>query len=159
MLLEVPTHDPFASGSGVLGYMNGSTLTKPLYERVAKYGFTETVHVVFDADRVSRQEIVRRTEDLRDEVGNVDLDAHPTSTQYKECIFYHETQPPNNLTTRYAMERAKSFFPADDVHQHYMIDPTIGARSMSEIVAARQHSSAIWIRVFLACIAVAIALH
>lgn len=131
------TQHYFKQVRGVLhtetGFANGH-VDRPTYEQVYTdtTGHAEAVHIVFDADVVSAELLLRLFFKAIDPT-QADGQGHDIGTRYRTGIYYTDATTAE-LARRLLDEEArryseplttevaplKSFFPADDYHQDYL---------------------------------------
>ena len=127
----------FANTPGVLstevGYTGGST-DSPSYEEVCtgRTGHAEAVHLTFDPDQVSYEELLKIFFDLHDPT-QLDRQGPDVGHQYRSSIFFHTAEQERaaiaakeRVGTEYRSEvvtqivPAERFWPAEDYHQRYL---------------------------------------
>jgi methionine-S-sulfoxide reductase len=119
-----------------VGY-TGGTLQNPTYEDTqdGKSGHAESVEVKFDPSRVSYEHLLDQFFKMHDPTTK-DRQGNDTGSQYRSAIFYHgEEQKKEALAFKAKVEKsgawkapivteiseAKTFWPAEDYHQKYLI--------------------------------------
>ncbi len=130
--------DAFTHISGVIkttvGY-TGGTLKNPTYEQVCsdRTGFVEVVHIQFDEKKVSYKKLL----DLFWSIHNPTTENRQgpdIGSQYRSVIFFHtkeqekiaqESKKELEKSGKYdkpivtAIEKAQTFYPAEEYHQKY----------------------------------------
>ncbi len=127
----------FANTPGVLstmvGYTGGST-ESPSYEEVCtgRTGHAEAVHLTFDPDEVSYEELLKLLFSLHDPT-QLDRQGPDVGHQYRSAIFFHTPEQEREAIAakeRAATEQrsevvtqivpAERFWLAEDYHQRYL---------------------------------------
>ena len=127
----------FKQIAGVLatevGCANGQT-ANPTYEQVYTdtTGYAETVHVVYDSDRVSLRYLLRMFFVAIDPI-SLNKQGHDEGTRYRTGIYYTDAADLLTIDQVYAEEQRKyqqplaveklplqNFYPADEYHQDYL---------------------------------------
>lgn len=115
------------------GFANGNTMN-PTYEEVYSdtTGYTETVHVTYDADVVSLELLLRMFFAAIDPT-SLNKQGHDEGTRYRTGIYYTDASDLPLIERIYAEQQSKyaqplvvekqplkNFFPADEYHQDYL---------------------------------------
>lgn len=119
------------------GYAGGH-VTNPTYEQVCdgRTGHAEVVRVEFDADELPFRDLLGVFFAIHDPT-TPDRQGNDVGPQYRSAIYYHTPEQreiaeslikelgqdriwPNPIVTE--VEPIKTFFPAEDYHQHYFRD-------------------------------------
>lgn len=116
-----------------VGFANGQT-DNPTYEQVYTdtTGYAETVHVVFDPDKVSLEFLLRMFFVAIDPT-SLNKQGHDEGTRYRTGIYYTEAADLPFIDQVYAEEQSRfaqplvvekvplqNFYPADEYHQDYL---------------------------------------
>lgn len=118
----------------LVGYTGGE-VDNPTYRLVCtdKTGHAEAVQVIYDADKVSYEDLVKRFFDLHNPTTS-DRQGPDIGRQYRSAIFYHdETQKETAEKVKGVLNQsddfrnpvvteivpAGEFYPAEDYHQQY----------------------------------------
>ena len=116
-----------------VGFANGQT-ANPTYEQVYTdtTGYAETVHVVYDADKVSLEFLLRMFFVAMDPT-SLNKQGHDEGTRYRTGIYYTNAEDLPAIEKIYAEEQSKyaqplvvekspllNFYPADEYHQDYL---------------------------------------
>lgn len=130
--------EKFRTTDGVLethsGFMGGD-LPNPSYKKVCggDTGHAETVKVVYDADKVSYQDLLDKFWDIHDPT-QLNRQGPDIGSQYRSIIFYtNEDQKEKSLASKKKMESldkykdkvvtqiepAENFYKAEEYHQKY----------------------------------------
>ena len=127
----------FKQITGVLntevGFANGQT-ENPTYEQVYTdtTGYAETVHVVYDADQVSLEFLLRMFFVAIDPT-SLNKQGHDEGTRYRTGIYYTDAADLQTIEQVYKDEQSRcaqafvvekqplrNFYPADEYHQDYL---------------------------------------
>lgn len=115
-----------------VGYIGGKT-ENPTYEAVCSHttGHAEAVRIVYDADQVSDEVLLRHFFRLHDPT-QLNRQGPDIGDQYRSAVFYQDdtqkeraTQLINELQPSYqspivtTLEPAATFYPAEDYHQKF----------------------------------------
>jgi peptide methionine sulfoxide reductase msrA/msrB len=115
------------------GFANGQT-DNPTYEQVYTdtTGYAETVHVVYDPNKVSLEFLLRMFFVAIDPT-SLNKQGHDECTRYRTGIYYSDTADLQTIDRVYADEQRKfaqpfvveklplqKFYPADEYHQDYL---------------------------------------
>ena len=115
------------------GFANGQT-DNPTYEQVYTdtTGYAETVHVVYDPNKVSLEFLLRMFFVAIDPT-SLNKQGHDEGTRYRTGIYYSDTADLQTIDRVYADEQRKfaqpfvveklplqKFYPADEDHQDYL---------------------------------------
>lgn len=115
------------------GFANGNTIS-PTYEEVYTdtTGYAETVHVMYDADMVSLELLLRMFFVAIDPT-SLNKQGHDEGTRYRTGIYYTDAADLPLIEQIYAEEQNKynepfvvekqplrNFYPADEYHQDYL---------------------------------------
>ena len=116
-----------------VGFANGQT-AKPTYEQVYTdtTGYAETVHVMYDPNKVSLEFLLRMFFVAIDPT-SLNKQGHDVGTRYRTGIYYADTTDLQTIEKVYAEEQSKyqqplvveklplqNFYPADEYHQDYL---------------------------------------
>ncbi len=116
-----------------VGFANGQT-DNPTYEKVYTdtTGYAETVHVVYDADVVSLDFLLRMFFVTIDPT-SLNKQGHDEGTRYRTGIYYTDAEDLPTIEKVYAEEQSKNqqplvveklplqnFYSADEYHQDYL---------------------------------------
>ena len=116
-----------------VGFANGQT-EMPTYEQVYTdtTGYAETVHVVYDPDKVSLEFLLQMFFVAIDPT-SLNKQGHDEGTRYRTGIYYTDAADLPAITRVYAEEQIKytqplvveklplqNFYPADEYHQDYL---------------------------------------
>ncbi len=116
-----------------VGFANGQT-ENPTYEQVYTdtTGYAETVHVIYDPDKVSLDFLLRMFFVAIDPT-SLNKQGHDEGTRYRTGIYYTDTADLQTIEKVYAEEQNKcglpfvveklplqNFYPADEYHQDYL---------------------------------------
>ena len=116
-----------------VGFANGQT-DHPTYEQVYTdtTGYAETVHVVYDADKVSLEFLLRMFFVAIDPT-SLNKQGHDEGTRYRTGIYYTDKADLPTIEDVYTKEQSKcalpfvvekqplqNFYPADEYHQDYL---------------------------------------
>ena len=134
------TEEFFRKIDGVIstrvGYTGGKT-SNPTYSDVStgKTGHAETLELVFDPSKVSFEKLLEQFFKMHDPT-TLNRQGNDEGTQYRSAVFYHDEAQKvavekmiariekahawkDKITTEIAA--AKTFYPAEDYHQKYLI--------------------------------------
>ena len=116
-----------------VGYANGTT-ENPTYKDVCtdKTGFAETVHVTYNADKVSLKFLLEMYFKAIDPM-SINRQGHDTGTQYRTGVYYTDStdeatiskvfdEEQKHIQGKIAVENLplKNFYKAEDYHQDYL---------------------------------------
>ena len=116
-----------------VGFANGQT-ENPTYEQVYTdtTGYAETVHVVYDPDKVSLEFLLRMFFVAIDPT-SLNKQGHDECTRYRTGIYYTDPEDLPTIEKVYAEEQSKfaqplvveklplrNFYSADEYHQDYL---------------------------------------
>ena len=116
-----------------VGYANGTT-ENPTYKDVCtdKTGFAETVHVTYNADKVSLKFLLEMYFKAIDPT-SINRQGHDTGTQYRTGVYYTDStdeatiskvfdEEQKHIQGKIAVENLplKNFYKAEDYHQDYL---------------------------------------
>ena len=116
-----------------VGFANGQT-ENPTYEQVYTdtTGYAETVHVVYNPDKVSLEFLLRMFFVAIDPT-SLNKQGHDEGTRYRTGIYYTDAADLSAIDKIYAEEQSKyaqplvverqllqNFYPADEYHQDYL---------------------------------------
>ena len=122
-----------------VGFANGQT-ANPTYEQVYTdtTGYAETVHVVYDADKVSLEFLLRMFFVAIDPT-SLNKQGHDEGTRYRTGIYYTNAEDLPAIEKIYAEAQSKyaqplvvekspllNFYPADEYHQDYLDKHPVG---------------------------------
>lgn len=119
------------------GYANG-TKENPSYEEVCtgRYGFTETVRVVFNEQQVTLEQILMHYLRIIDPYA-VNKQGNDRGVQYRTGIYYKTEelghavkelvqQVPDAINFNIEIEPLKNFYAAENDHQDYLMKNPLG---------------------------------
>lgn len=116
-----------------VGYANGTT-ENPTYKDVCtdKTGFAETVHVIYNPDKVSLKFLLEMYFKAIDPT-SINQQGHDTGTQYRTGVYYTDStdeatiskvfdEEQKHIQGKIAVENLplKNFYKAEDYHQDYL---------------------------------------
>ena len=116
-----------------VGYANGIT-ENPTYKEVCtdKTGFAETVHVIYNPDKVSLKFLLEMYFKAIDPT-SINRQGHDTGTQYRTGVYYTDSsdeatiskvfdEEQKHIQGKIAVENLplKNFYKAEDYHQDYL---------------------------------------
>ena len=116
-----------------VGYANGTT-ENPTYKEVCtdKTGFAETVHVIYNPDKVSLKFLLEMYFKAIDPT-SINQQGHDTGTQYRTGVYYTDItdeatiskvfdEEQKHIQGKIAVENLplKNFYKAEDYHQDYL---------------------------------------
>lgn len=114
-----------------VGYANGET-ESPSYRDIPRTGHAETVHVIYDAEKTSLEEILKRYFTIIDPT-ILNRQGPDEGTQYRTGIYYSEEKDRNIIERVITVEQKKykapivtevkkleHYFPAEEYHQDYL---------------------------------------
>ena len=116
-----------------VGYANGTT-KNPTYKEVCtdKTGFAETVHVIYNPDKVSLEFLLEMYFKAIDPT-SINRQGHDTGTQYRTGVYYTDNtdeatiskvfdEEQKHIQGKIAVENLplKNFYKAEDYHQDYL---------------------------------------
>ena len=116
-----------------VGYANGTT-ENPTYKDVCtdKTGFAETVHVIYNPDKVSLKFLLEMYFKAIDPT-SINQQGHDTGTQYRTGVYYADNtdeatisrvfdEEQKHIQGKIAVENLplKNFYKAEDYHQDYL---------------------------------------
>ena len=116
-----------------VGYPNGIT-ENPTYKEVctAKTGFAETVHVIYNPDKVSLEFLLEMYFKAIDPT-SINRQGHDTGTQYRTGVYYTDSSDEATISKVFDEEQKhiqgkivvenlplKNFYKAEDYHQDYL---------------------------------------
>lgn len=116
-----------------VGYANGIT-ENPTYKEVCtdKTGFAETVHVIYNPDKVSLKFLLEMYFKAIDPT-SINRQGHDTGTQYRTGVYYTDSSDEATISKVFDEEQKhiqgkivvenlplKNFYKAEDYHQDYL---------------------------------------
>ena len=116
-----------------VGYANGTT-ENPTYKDVCtdKTGFAETVHVIYNPDKVSLKFLLEMYFKAIDPT-SINQQGHDTGTQYRTGVYYTDSTDEATISKVFDEEQKhiqgnivvenlplKNFYKAEDYHQDYL---------------------------------------
>ncbi len=116
-----------------VGYANGIT-ENPTYKEVCtdKTGFAETVHVIYNPDKVSLEFLLEMYFKAIDPT-SINRQGHDTGTQYRTGVYYTDSSDEATISKVFDEEQKhiqgkivvenlplKNFYKAEDYHQDYL---------------------------------------
>ena len=116
-----------------VGYANGIT-ENPTYKEVCtdKTGFAETVHVIYNPDKVSLKFLLEMYFKAIDPT-SINRQGHDTGTQYRTGVYYTDSSDEATISKVFGEEQKhiqgkivvenlplKNFYKAEDYHQDYL---------------------------------------
>ena len=116
-----------------VGYANGTT-ENPTYKDVCtdKTGFAETVHVIYNPDKVSLKFLLEMYFKAIDPT-SINQQGHDTGTQYRTGVYYTDSSDEATISKVFDEEQKhiqgkivvenlplKNFYKAEDYHQDYL---------------------------------------